>query len=81
MKKRLFIGPLIHSKSLKNLEIIPQAVLGVGLDGNIEFVYNSKKQFEEDKTVDLSNYEKIELKRSQFLIPGFVDIHTHAPQV
>jgi len=76
----LFIGPLIHSKSLKNLEILPNAALGVGLDGNIEFVFKNKEFLEADKTIDFSKYERIELKKSQFLIPGFVDIHTHAPQ-
>lgn len=79
MKRRLFIGPLVHSISSKKLEILPQAVLGVGLDGNIEFLYKTKQQFDQ-ASVNVTDFETVELKKSQFLIPGFVDIHTHAPQ-
>lgn len=69
----------MHSISPKQLEILPQAVLGVGVDGNIEFVFKSKQLFEQAQ-VNVSDFETIQLKRSQFLIPGFVDTHTHAPQ-
>nr|CAG8441123.1 15650_t:CDS:2 [Entrophospora candida] len=60
----VFYGTLIHSLSLSNLEIIQDALLGVDTLGKIAFV---------EKNV-------IRLTKKQFLMPGFVDTHTHAPQ-
>jgi guanine deaminase len=77
--KRLFRGAIVHSKSFNKLEVIPNGVLAVNTQGNIEFIKTSQ-QFEQDN-IDVSQYEQVQLTKSQLLIPGFVDIHTHAPQV
>ena len=35
---KVFVGRIIHSKSLKHLEILPNATVGVKSDGSIAFV-------------------------------------------
>ncbi|KAL0489131.1 guanine deaminase [Acrasis kona] len=72
--RRLFVGPIIHSKSLNELEVIPHAAISV-FKGRIEFIrYDVIDKHEQE-------YEQIvTLKKGQFLIPGFIDTHTHAPQ-
>ncbi len=71
--KRLFLGPLVHARALNHLEVIPQAAVAV-VDGKIISVHPQDTEF------DSNGYEVTTLKRGQFLMPGFVDTHTHAPQ-
>lgn len=79
---RIFVGRIVHSKTLDNLEILPRGVLGVRSDGTIAFV-RSFDHPEDDtyKTEDgFENAETIHLEPSQFLMPGMIDTHLHAPQ-
>ncbi|CAG8669685.1 7229_t:CDS:2 [Dentiscutata erythropus] len=81
---QIFYGTLIHSLSLTELEFIHNALLGVDNQGKIAFLERNvsneqtlrdiikKWRTTEDKVVRLTN--------RQFLLPGFVDTHTHAPQ-
>lgn len=74
-----FQGNIIHSLSLHNVEIIENGGIGVDKDGKILFVSKTVEQFEEDKKQhDIENVTT--LKPHQFVIPGFVDTHCHAPQ-
>lgn len=80
--KTVFKGSIIHSLSLDNLEVLPNALLGVDVNGKIAFLektsddeslrnLQAKYQFTNDNVVDLGK---------KILIPGFIDTHTHAPQ-
>ncbi|KAF0546615.1 guanine deaminase [Gigaspora margarita] len=81
---QIFYGTLIHSLSLTELEFIHNALLGVNNQGKIVFLERNvsneqtlrdiikKWETTEDKVVRLTN--------RQFLLPGFVDTHTHASQ-
>jgi guanine deaminase len=71
--KRLFLGPVIHSRSLNQLEVLPSAAVVVH-DGKVVSVQKASEIHSTE------GYEVIKLKRGQFLMPGFVDTHTHAPQ-
>jgi guanine deaminase len=81
---KLFIGRLVHSKSLKNLEVLPHAVIGVEPDGTIAFVHESNGSTEVIREHYLANgfdeVPVVQLKPSQFFFPGMVDTHLHAPQ-
>ncbi|KAI1612687.1 hypothetical protein EDD36DRAFT_383933 [Exophiala viscosa] len=79
---KVFFGRIIHSKSLTEIEILPKASLGVDDKGIIQFL---------DPNVDsaieacgrhngFANAETIDLKPMQFLFPGLIDTHMHAPQ-
>ncbi|KAK3065961.1 hypothetical protein LTR53_017848, partial [Teratosphaeriaceae sp. CCFEE 6253] len=80
----IFIGRLIHSKSLKELEIIPRGAIGVKPNGSIVFVHRGhaavealRAQYAEQ---GFATANAVNLKRSQFLFPGMIDTHLHASQ-
>ncbi|CAG8657024.1 2053_t:CDS:2, partial [Acaulospora morrowiae] len=79
----VFHGTLIHSLSLTKLEIILSALLGIDEFGKIAFV--EKNLTDQNANSILNKWETagakiVRLSKRQFLIPGFVDTHTHAPQ-
>ncbi|KAK3372918.1 hypothetical protein B0T24DRAFT_621710 [Lasiosphaeria ovina] len=84
-KMKAFVGPVIHSLSASELEILPSALLVVGPKGGIaHFVKDCP--WSEVSTILASLHlpahlvEILPLKPGEFLIPGFVDTHNHAPQ-
>jgi guanine deaminase len=86
---RCFYGPIIHSRSLAELQVMQQGLLGVDAAGRICFVLDLASVHEEQASAVLSVLrasagapdapELVELG-SRMLIPGFVDAHAHAPQ-
>lgn len=75
--RKLFFGTLIHSVSPQKVSVLPHQVVGI-LNGAIEFIL-SKHDFEKSEFKELQA-EHINLKQHQFIVPGFIDTHTHAPQ-
>lgn len=76
MTSKAFRGSFIHSKSLDELEIIQDATLVVDDSGTII----SFERHDEGDKAD-GNYSEIhQLPFRDFIIPGFVDTHNHAPQ-
>ncbi|GAA5969899.1 hypothetical protein JCM11641_008078 [Rhodosporidiobolus odoratus] len=85
LPRRVFYGTCIHSRSLTDLDYLSNALLGVDESGTIAFV-------EEDIAADqvearlrelqwpITAVELVRLRKGEFLIPGFIDTHTHAPQ-
>uniref|UniRef100_A0A182QLR4 Guanine deaminase n=1 Tax=Anopheles farauti TaxID=69004 RepID=A0A182QLR4_9DIPT len=74
--KQVFIGNIVHSKSLDELELFEDGFLAVN-DGIIEAI-GDRSQI---NTIIVDDYEKINLLPSQFILPGLIDCHIHAPQV
>ncbi|CAG8555036.1 1676_t:CDS:1 [Funneliformis caledonium] len=81
---KVFYGTLIHSLSLKSLEILQNTLLGIDCFGKIAFI---EKDVLEEKILNeiivqwkFPEEEVIRLSKWQFLMPGFIDTHTHAPQ-
>lgn len=82
---RAFVGPVIHSLSAAELEILPSALLVVNGEGEIAaFVQNADPQQAKDTLNGLNFSPDLvtvhHLAPGQILIPGFVDTHNHAPQ-
>ena len=81
---KIFIGRLVHSKSLEKLEVLPNAVIGVEPEGTIAFVHESNgsakviREYYQANSFD--EVPVVELKPSQFFFPGMVDTHLHGPQ-
>ncbi|KAL1606682.1 hypothetical protein SLS60_004089 [Paraconiothyrium brasiliense] len=76
MVAKVFHGAVVHSISLGKLEILENGTLVVDAAGVIVAFENSAKQ-------ELSIPQDAEvhhLEPGEFLIPGFVDTHNHAPQ-
>ncbi|KAJ9611383.1 hypothetical protein H2200_004567 [Cladophialophora chaetospira] len=79
---KVFFGRIIHSKSLKEIEIFPKAALGIDSTGTIEFldptVASAAEACAKHKHFALAT--TITLRPLQFLFPGLIDTHMHAPQ-
>src|ERR1700730_10077125 len=78
----VYYGRIVHSKSLKELEIHHQAALGVNGDGIIAFVDDQVASAADAaaKHAGFDDAELITLQPLQFLFPGLIDTHMHAPQ-
>ncbi|KZT09640.1 Metallo-dependent hydrolase [Laetiporus sulphureus 93-53] len=82
----IFYGALISSSSLTTYNAFPHALLAVSdRNGEIEWLEQDvpastlQDVLAEHGHIDTVNL--IELRMGEFLMPGFVDTHTHAPQV
>ncbi|KAI9829514.1 MAG: hypothetical protein M1819_006334 [Sarea resinae] len=74
-------GTIIHSVSSSEIAIIENSLLIVGTDGTIVLL---QKDVVEEIVDELLSRHKVQhfrmLNNGEFLIPGFVDTHNHAPQ-
>lgn len=81
----IFHGTLIHSEGLDELGIIENAVIAVDTEGRIIALEKNVPRGEVPAVlraleINAHNAEIRRLDRTEFLIPGFVDTHNHAPQ-
>ncbi|TBU65562.1 Metallo-dependent hydrolase [Dichomitus squalens] len=83
----IFYGALITPTSLTEYRALPRALLSVSRDtGDIEWIEDDVAASELQDALARhgavsENVDFVELKLGEFLIPGFVDTHIHAPQV
>ncbi|KAG0366763.1 hypothetical protein BGX24_003547 [Mortierella sp. AD032] len=78
---KVFYGTLIHSVSIKEIEYIRQGLLFIDTEGKIAKVVKNVSQDELDAALEGVEGDKlVRLTGDQFVIPGFVDTHIHAPQ-
>eukprot|EP00033_Pygsuia_biforma_P001159 GCRY01001319.1.p1 GENE.GCRY01001319.1~~GCRY01001319.1.p1 ORF type:complete len:448 (-),score=114.31 GCRY01001319.1:30-1373(-) len=77
----VFVGTFVHAPSLETFEILENRVLAVDAKGTIQmFEEADSKSIEKAcQTVNVKKEDVVKLG-SQFMCPGFVDIHAHAPQ-
>lgn len=83
----IFYGALVSPKSLTEYDAFPHAVVCVSKAGVIEWVEKDVPATELQHVIAKHGFTSIEavnlvdLKRGEFIMPGFIDTHTHAPQV
>ncbi|KAL5490342.1 hypothetical protein ACEPAI_5175 [Sanghuangporus weigelae] len=89
----IFYGAIINPQSLTEYDVLPRALLAIDLSGNIAWIEQDVDSCDVQKTIDqrlselkASSGEDVhvfitELQDGEFILPGFVDTHTHAPQV
>ncbi|KAJ3786829.1 Metallo-dependent hydrolase [Lentinula aff. detonsa] len=82
----VYYGSLINPTTLTSYETITGCLIAVNAHGNIDWIIHDVKDssiqetllqkglFDADVTI-------VPLQEGQFIMPGFVDTHTHAPQV
>ncbi|OXV10259.1 hypothetical protein Egran_01979 [Elaphomyces granulatus] len=80
-----FHGTIIHSFSSKELAIQENSLLVVANDGRIQLLLNDVDPDQVKNILAKEGYTPDAfpvkyLQRGQFLIPGFIDTHNHAPQ-
>ncbi|KAI0400913.1 guanine deaminase [Xylaria palmicola] len=84
-RHQVFHGTLIHSLSPDRLEVIENGLIIVSPQGIISSLEKSVskesvQQHLSTRGFSEAQYEAHFLERGQFLVPGFVDTHNHAPQ-
>ncbi|XP_077417682.1 guanine deaminase [Vanacampus margaritifer] len=79
-RKRVFRGTLIHATQEEAVKILEDALLGVHADGKIAFIGEDKELQQLSKEFSFSPSSVTHLEKHEFLMPGMVDTHIHAPQ-
>ena len=72
-------GTLIHSPARGDIEIIDDAVIAADSDGNIASIDNASTDSGK-AAMAAAGRNLTTLADGQFLLPGLVDLHIHAPQ-
>ena len=89
MVSTLLRGTVIDSSSRTTLRILTDAVVGIDAAGRIAFVegghteplgLDSTLELAGGRSEPLAGVRVVTLPPRAFLVPGFVDTHTHAPQ-
>lgn len=70
----IYAGRFVHALSLNKLELLEKAFCVVSASGRIEYFGT------ENPSPSYPNYVYRIIPKTEFMIPGFVDTHTHAPQ-
>lgn len=77
----VFYGGVINPQSLTEYAALPRCLLAVGASGNIEWLVEDVPAHELESVLAQKGYstvdiDLVELKKGEFLMPGFVDTHT-----
>lgn len=81
MTRRVFVGGIVTSKSISELQVIEHGILGVDANGVIAFVEDLEK-LATDAAAYLKTHgweqgtEVVQLEDGSFVCPGFIDTHT-----
>ncbi|KAF8921078.1 hypothetical protein CPB85DRAFT_1404999 [Mucidula mucida] len=79
----VYYGSVINPKDLESFVALNRCLLAVDAAGNIDWLVDDIEESMVQETMSSKGYidvDVIPLKDSQFIIPGFIDTHTHAPQ-
>ncbi|KAI8920094.1 guanine deaminase [Powellomyces hirtus] len=83
----VFVGTIVHSRSLTELEILSPGVLGVTACGKVAFLESLSSDSDRDasitKILQAHGSEKAHVRKLSphtLLLPGLIDTHVHAPQ-
>ena len=77
----VFVGSVVHAKSLTQLDVLQNAILGLTAEGKVAFLQSLEKDTGEVSDEMLRNVSKSygfdlsvvrKLTETQFLLPGFV---------
>ncbi|KIM48734.1 hypothetical protein M413DRAFT_437911 [Hebeloma cylindrosporum] len=80
----IFYGAVINPLSLTCYSAFPRCLLAVDGTGNIEWIVNDVEPHALQDVLAAKGHvdaEVLALKDGEYIMPGFIDTHTHAPQV
>jgi guanine deaminase len=79
--ERAFLGTVLHTPVRGQLEALRDALIVVGSDGVIKAIHRREAaESEQEARRFAARDELITLGSDQYLLPGLVDLHVHAPQ-
>jgi len=72
-KRTLYVGAFVHSKSLKDLDICQDGIIGVDEHGKIAFIERDEKDVAAAaKKHGWDSYETVRIRDNGFFFPGFI---------
>lgn len=80
----VYYGSLVTPVDLRTVDILVNALIAVSSDGKIAWLERDvQSSVVQDVLLQHSwqDVEVIQLLSGEWIMPGFVDTHTHAPQV
>lgn len=78
---RAFLGTALHTPVLGELEVLRNALIVVGGDGAIKAIHRQGGPLAEREAQRFAAAgQLVTLGSDQYLLPGLVDLHIHAPQ-
>ncbi|MEY8442250.1 amidohydrolase family protein [Lactobacillaceae bacterium 24-114] len=81
MYKLVIHGTYFSSVDENHVQSIENALICIGDSGQVELVLSSSDPLFEEELARARKQDILEeLTDSQYLLPGFIDLHTHAPQ-
>lgn len=81
MSKFTLCGTIIHAPLCGEIEVIENALIEVNEAGTISGVHSPKAEnYTDIKHAAVAAGSLVKLAEGQYLLPGMVDLHVHAPQ-
>ncbi|PBK97077.1 guanine deaminase [Armillaria gallica] len=83
MSTTIYYGAVINPVSLDSYEALPRCLLAVGATGCVEWLIDDVEVSLVEDTMGQKGYVDnpvVHLKKTEFIMPGLIDTHTHAPQ-
>lgn len=78
---RAFLGTALHAPVCGELEILRDILMVVGADGTIKAIHGQGSPLGEREAQRFAAAgQLVTLRSDQYLLPGLVDLHIHAPQ-
>ncbi len=78
---RAFLGTALHAPVRGEVETLRDVLIVTGRDGAIQAIHRSESPEHEQRTRYFASQGKLTaLGPDQYLLPGLVDLHVHAPQ-
>ncbi|KAF8077648.1 hypothetical protein FPV67DRAFT_1614641 [Lyophyllum atratum] len=80
----IFYGAVISPESLTSYKALPNCLLSVSASGTIDWIVEDVAEHALQETLAQKgciDVDVIALHAGEFLLPGFIDTHTHAPQL
>ena len=80
-RERAFLGTALHAPVRGQLEVLRDALIVVGGDGAIKAIHRQGSfEVSSEAARFAAAGDLVTLGPAQYLLPGFVDLHIHAPQ-
>ncbi|PSN31564.1 hypothetical protein C0J52_15947 [Blattella germanica] len=76
----IITGPIVHAESISSLTIIEQGLVAVVRGRIVQVNKNWEKLQKIQHIYGIDEENVYRLKKGEFLMPGFIDTHFHAPQ-
>lgn len=78
---RAFLGTALHAPARGRLEVLHETLIVAGADGVIKAIHGRQSPLRDQEARRFAaTGDLVTLRSDQYLLPGLVDLHVHAPQ-